>query len=138
MPALGLPHFLSLFLHTVLGATVPLRPADVSRVTGVRTSWRGPLNVRAEAADTSCMMISHEQARLAATALKGGRPSTPLDQGCHVSEDVIRAAFHAATTAPDFRADRVAEARRMLETGMPDSHMVAEKMLSRIVGDSLR
>jgi len=84
------------------------------------------------------MMISDAQARLAAIDLRSGDYSPPDQSRAEVSDEVFRAAVRAASEAPDLRPDRVAEARAHMLAGAPDSHAVAEKMISRILGDSLR
>lgn len=82
-------------------------------------------------------MISDEQARLAAEHLRQSRTPRRLSE-CDVPKEVIEAAVRAASSAPDVRPDRVADARARLVSGEPNPHEVASMMLSRIVGDSLR
>jgi hypothetical protein len=89
-------------------------------------------------ADSEHMMISDEQARLAAAQLRAHRPTLPLPLECRVPRDVIEAAVLVASRAPDLRSERIAHARARLDAGPLDPHEVAEMMLSRIVGDALR
>jgi hypothetical protein len=84
------------------------------------------------------MMISDEQARLAAQHLSTSVGDRLSLQPCTVSQAVIDAAIDKATRTPDVRAERVAEARERMVAGIPDPRDVANKMLSRIIGDSLR
>lgn len=90
-------------------------------------------------ADIQYMIISDEQARLAARYARthNGEPvatSAPDD----VSSELIARATAAARSAPDIRSERVEDARVRLDTGELDAHDVATKILSRIVSDSLR
>lgn len=91
----------------------------------------------AEPADIETMIISDEQARLAAAELK--HPHQHHDEIAHqtVSAAVLAAAHDLALSAPDVRSERLDDARTRLMSGL-DSHDVAEKMLSRIVSDALR
>ncbi len=84
------------------------------------------------------MIISDEQARAAAQYLKAN-PAQGCDlHGCDVSPAIMQAARAAVDGAPDLRADRVAEARERMAGHALDSRDVADKMISRIVSDSLR
>lgn len=83
------------------------------------------------------MIISDEQARLAAQQLRtplataDGRPSS------NVPQEVLAQAVEIASKAPDVRIERVAEARERL-VGELGGDEIASKMLSRIVSDALR
>lgn len=83
------------------------------------------------------MIISDEQARLAAAELR--HPPVQHAAVAHqvISPAVLAAAHDRALSAPDVRSERLDEARTRLLAGL-DSHDVAEKMLSRIVSDALR
>jgi len=84
------------------------------------------------------MIISDEQARLAARYART-RGEEHLESSCDdVSSELIALATAAAESAPDIRSSRVADAKVRLEAGELDAHEVATKILSRIVSDSLR
>lgn len=55
-----------------------------------------------------------------------------------LSSDFLARIMRAIEDSPDTRSDRVEAARRRLDQGRPDSREVAEKMVSRIISDSLR
>jgi hypothetical protein len=84
------------------------------------------------------MMISDEQARLAANLLKTSCDVHSRMAVNDVPQEVIDAAREAASQAPDLRDDRVQEARERLAHGDLDPHAVASMMLGRIIGDALR
>ena len=84
-------------------------------------------------------MISDEQAHMAAHHLADApAPFTSHDPNPDVAPDVIERARAAALLAPDAREDRVVQAKARLLVGLPDSHEIAAKMVSRVVVDSLR
>jgi hypothetical protein len=84
------------------------------------------------------MMISDEQGRLAAHTL-GGRMSLSASRLAQsISPDVIEQARRTALASPDFREDRVIEARSRLDAGLPDAHDIAGKIVSRAICDELR
>lgn len=84
------------------------------------------------------MIISDEQARLAAQYLKSSGPSGHGVVHPEVSQELLGKVMAAVMQAPEARQDRVAEARLYLDAGEPDAHEVASKMISRIISDSLR
>lgn len=84
------------------------------------------------------MMISDEQARLAASDAQSTPPPTPGASLSRVSDAVIQAAKDVVAQTPDTRPERVAEARHRLAAGEPAPSEVAEKIISRILADSLR
>ena len=83
------------------------------------------------------MIISDKQARLAAQDLKE-HAETPLNCATGVSLELIVAARAVAIDAPDTRPERIRQAEDYLGAGEVDAHQVAEKMIARIVSDSLR
>ena len=89
------------------------------------------------AADTECMIISDEQAFLAAQALRSrcseGRCNRP-----EISAELFAEVRAAIENTPETRDERVREAKDHLHAGVPDSREVAQKMISRIISDSLR
>jgi hypothetical protein len=83
------------------------------------------------------MMISAEQARLAAEDLRKQRVGAyAAHRG--ISLELLLAARDAVENTPDCRPERVQEAMDHLDAGVPDCHEVAQMMISRIVSDSLR
>lgn len=101
-------------------------------------TFRECIKPRDSHADSEGMIISDEQARLAAQYLRTGRSNRCGSIDCHVDGDVVARAVAAATSAPDSRIERVEEARHRLDLGTVDSREVAAKMISRIVSDSIR
>lgn len=86
------------------------------------------------------MIISDEQARLAANDLRAHRGSVPRvgpSGTCDIPEDLLERIRTSVAGLPELRSDRVEQARRDLAHG-PTSDEVACKMLGRIVSDSLR
>jgi hypothetical protein len=84
------------------------------------------------------MKISDEQVRRAVEYLQTTEDSRfePLDP--HVSNECIERARTVIDTTPDVRDDRLDSARAMLSGARPSSTEVAEKMIGRIISDSLR
>lgn len=83
------------------------------------------------------MIISDEQARLAADYLRHPAARAASVQECSVSSDVLAEAIDIASHAPDVREERVEEARLRLKADV-SADEIASKMLSRIVSDALR
>lgn len=83
------------------------------------------------------MIISDEQALLAFRLLREGALATGSGHEA-VSDELFSQAVAAAVAAPDTRPERVAEARARCAQGPLDSQDIANKMISRIVSDSLR
>lgn len=106
-------------------------------VTGTSTSGDAALKRRLCLADTEGMIISDEQARLAAQDLRSG-PHSPRRRHPEISDDLMKLFVDAVENAPDPRGDRVRSARIGLNSGAIDSRAVASKMISRIISDSLR
>ncbi|MCX8007361.1 MAG: flagellar biosynthesis anti-sigma factor FlgM [Coriobacteriia bacterium] len=92
-----------------------------------------------DADNTRIMIISDEQVRRAAEYLRciGARPCQGRARPSS-DDHVIPRAVAAALSAPDVRADRVAQAQYITEGYLPDSEAVAEKLLGRLISDSLR
>lgn len=82
-------------------------------------------------------MISPRQAGLAAIEF-GAYIEQTRTRVAHVSPELVRLATESAMSAPDVRPDRVAQARARLEHSAPDAKAIAESMVARIVGDSVR
>lgn len=84
------------------------------------------------------MMISEEQARLAAENLRSpGNPGPALAAG-GISPELMQRVMIALASQPETRQERVREAQLHLESGALTSDAVADKMIARIVSDSLR
>lgn len=83
------------------------------------------------------MIISEEQARLAAHALRTSCSEHECSR-VDVSPELFSRVFAAVLETPETRDERVREAIHYLGAGTPDSHEVASKMISRIISDSLR
>lgn len=82
-------------------------------------------------------MISEEQAKLVAEYVKSASHADCVSVHEEVSDELFAAACKKASATPDLRADRLKDARRRLDSGEIDSHQIAEKMLTRILGDHL-
>jgi hypothetical protein len=83
------------------------------------------------------MIISQTQARLAAEYLRE-HPGVSSARSTAVPPELIAAARAAAASAPDPRPERMRQAADYLDAGLVDAHDVAEKMIARIISDSLR
>ncbi len=89
------------------------------------------------------MIISDEQVRRAVEYLQTTGPNSDSPSSRCVSHDDVSVELVdrvrvALSTTPDFRADRVAQARELLAAGPLSSADVAEKMIGRIISDSIR
>jgi len=84
------------------------------------------------------MIISEEQARLAAECLRSQRGATGVIAHPDLSGDLMERVFETLSHEPDLREDRVADARARLAGATPTSGDVASKMISRIISDALR
>ena len=100
----------------------------------------GGVKGRSGCADTSSnMIISDEQARLAAKALQttsNTQANSPEHQSS-IDRALIERISRALEYVPDTSAERIAVGREMLGR-LPSSAEVAGKILSRMVSDSLR
>jgi hypothetical protein len=84
------------------------------------------------------MMISHEQARAAASHIQEAETASRAWVRPEVSPDLIAAAVAVARNTPDADPERIADAQGYREGLCVDSRAVASMMLQRIVSDSLR
>lgn len=84
------------------------------------------------------MIISDEQARLAALYMRNTDPAADITVAAEVSDELMARVRQAVDDSPDCRTDRVTEAREHLAQGDFTSTEVAGKMVARIVSDSLR
>ena len=83
------------------------------------------------------MIISDEQARLAAQALRQPAEADPCAH-VTVSPELFERVYAAVLQTPETRTERVREAMEYLDAGAPDPREIAGKMISRIISDSLR
>ncbi|MHB9003699.1 MAG: flagellar biosynthesis anti-sigma factor FlgM [Coriobacteriia bacterium] len=88
------------------------------------------------------MIISQEQVQRAVEYLR-----TPAGSGAAfihartpetVSPELLRRVHEAIDCCPDLREDRIARGKALVADGSPSCDQVAEKMIGRIVSDSLR
>ena len=86
------------------------------------------------------MIISDEQVRLAVEYLQTSERQGAVEQrgGDEIAPELLARVRDIVSTIPDTRDDRVEQAREMLAGIGPSSSEVAEKMIGRIVSDSLR
>ena len=84
------------------------------------------------------MIISDEQASKVAEHLRQRQGFSVTRAHTDIDPEVLRKALQAACAAPDVRDDRVAAAREHLRSGALDPETLADKLLSRLMGDSLR
>jgi hypothetical protein len=83
------------------------------------------------------MIISAQQTRLAARDIEPPAGSISASRP-NVPPELMRRILLAVDSLPETRPERVVEARRRLALGLPDSKSIAEKIIARAVGDSLR
>ena len=90
-------------------------------------------------ADTTRMRISAEQATRTARYLqtKGSDVNATAGASAPFSQDFLLRIFAVIESCPEVRPERVCAGRRMLECGLPSSGDVAERILRRILADSL-
>lgn len=84
------------------------------------------------------MIISDEQARLAAQYIRTIDPERSMLVVGDVSPELMQRVRAAVDGVPDLREDRVEEARAHLKRGDFTSSEVAGKMVARIVSDAIR
>ncbi|MDA3936519.1 MAG: hypothetical protein PF636_06605 [Actinomycetota bacterium] len=87
------------------------------------------------------MIISEEQVRLAVEYLQTPAAKCAVCAGHDASSvppDLMDRVKATLASTPETRRDRVEQARIMLSGVTPSSREVADKMIGRIVSDSLR
>lgn len=84
------------------------------------------------------MIISDEQARLAAQYIRATDPARASLVVGDVSPELMERVHAAVAGTPDLRSDRVEEARAHMQNGDFTSSEVAGKMMARIVSDAIR
>lgn len=86
------------------------------------------------------MIISEKQVQLALQYLHTPQAAgtTPAATPESVSPELLARVREELERIPDMRQDRVAEAREWLAAEDADSGAVAEKMIGRIISDSIR
>lgn len=88
------------------------------------------------------MIISEEQARRAREYLRDAGPTSTLRMECVAPSDLpqglVEKVRAAVLAVPETREDRVEHARELLSGSGISGAEVADKMIARIVSDSLR
>ena len=84
------------------------------------------------------MKISEEQVRLAAEYLHTPEGESPNTDTHPISVDLVQKAKEVVAATPDVRGDRMESARELLGGPAPSGEEVAEKMIGRIISDSIR
>jgi hypothetical protein len=87
------------------------------------------------------MIISDEQVRLSLAYLHtSGQPQRHLfvDPTVGVTPEFVERVRRAIAAAPETRTDRMEEARQLLTGHEPSSREIADKMIGRIISDSIR
>ncbi len=88
------------------------------------------------------MIISEEQVRRAVEYLRTTQcgESAPIacDEGTDVRPEFLREVHRSIMELPDLRPDRVEQAQELLGGASLPSEAVAEKMIGRILSDSIR
>jgi hypothetical protein len=92
------------------------------------------------AADTTAIMIiSDEQVRRAAEYLRSCADAVScVERAPELDRAVIARAVTAALSAPEVRPERIEQASYVVDGYLPDAESVAEKLLGRIISDSIR
>ena len=85
------------------------------------------------------MIISDEQVRLACEYLHNSG-QTAFEPHPHVaaSPELLERVRVSLAGVPETRHDRVEEARALIATDVPSSEVIAQKMIGRIISDSIR
>jgi hypothetical protein len=86
------------------------------------------------------MIISDEQVRLACEYLhhNSGQPAFPIHPHVAASPELVERVRVSLAGIPETRHDRVEEARAMMATDAPSCDVIAQKMIGRIISDSIR
>jgi len=87
------------------------------------------------------MIISEEQVRLAVEYLHTQDPQRDTSIRLHADEETAEILDRVMTVlngVPDIRDDRIAEARELLHGSMPTPTVVADKLIGRVISDSIR
>jgi hypothetical protein len=87
------------------------------------------------------MIISDEQVQRVVEYLhtpeeyveRGGRPILASP-----SAELVDLVIRELSALPDMRADRIQQAREMLDSEVPTADMVAGKLIGRVLSDSIR
>lgn len=91
-------------------------------------------------ADVGGMMISDREARMAAQTLQTNphEDATGPIEVKDVSPELMARIRAELTGSPETREDRVAAAREHLAHGEPAARDIADKLISRVLADSIR
>ena len=84
-------------------------------------------------------MISDEQMLRVAECLKA-ETAPPASPTPHVQPDpaLVAGIVEMLAVMPEMRHDRIEHARQMIDGHMPDSDVLAAKLVGRVLSDSLR
>ncbi len=140
VPALGLPLFYGP-LGFPCGFSWGFTRVSGGSVRRVTPLGRMSVKRRARHADITPMIISEEQVAMVLACKRAGLPVFTEDAEqarCTVSDEFLARVRASLDVAPDVRADRVLEARRHLNGYRVDAGAVVDKMLVRMLSDSLR
>ena len=110
----------------------------MTHVTVALTCAYASIKSLVKGADTECMMILNLHGQHATNiVLRAGVPI--VHQAISdVSVDVVQAAILVAENTPDPRTECVELALVHMDAGKPDSHSVAQAMITSIIADSHR
>ncbi len=84
------------------------------------------------------MIISEEQVRLAVRYLQTPSVTSDTTLTCEVPPELLDRVKDALALLPECREERVVDARDRLAAMPPSADEIAEKMIGRIISDSLR
>lgn len=85
-------------------------------------------------------MISSEQVRLAAEYLQtsGEYAETRSQAGQASGAEIVKLVKESLRCVPEVRSDRIEHARALMEDGLPPASDLAEKLIGRVISDSIR
>ncbi|GAB4274744.1 MAG: hypothetical protein Kow0056_03480 [Coriobacteriia bacterium] len=100
--------------------------------------WPRALKWTIGSSDIQSMIISEEQVRKVIEFVRsGGAEGSSSTQHLDIPSDLAARISECVRCAPDVREERVREAQARLASGVNPSD-VADKMIARLVSDSLR
>ena len=86
------------------------------------------------------MMISTEQVRLAAEYLQTPGECAETLSETHAAEGakIVELVMESLRCVPEVRSDRIEHARALMKDGLPSASDLAEKLIGRVISDSIR
>lgn len=86
------------------------------------------------------MIISTEQVRLAAEYLQtsGEYSETLSETHAAAGAKIVELVMESLQCVPDVRSDRIEHARALIRDGLPPASDLAEKLIGRVISDSIR